>query len=212
MRAEWSEILKIQHDQVLYGLRVCLPARVTRVKAEAGTVDVEVGMLLPQVNPEDPPREVRELLDVPVAFPSSPTVEVAWAIQAGDPGLILVADHHLGNWLEVGRPIAPAVRSPHDLSNSVFLPGAVHPTSSRLPIPAEGVVVGVRDGEAIEIVGDEVRGGRGASEALATKADLEALIATFNAHTHVAPPGGGATAAPVPQASPSMGTSVLRGK
>lgn len=61
----------------------------------------------------------------------------------------------------------------------------------------------------------EIRSAGGTAQALATKADLDALIAAFNAHVHVYIPGTLATvptAVPTTPASSSTGTTKLRGE
>jgi hypothetical protein len=70
-------------------------------------------------------------------------------------------------------------------------------------------VVLVRDGTV------EIRLANGVAVPLATKADVDALVTTFNGHTHVYAPGPLTpvpTAVPVPLATPSVGTQILRGQ
>jgi phage gp45-like len=60
---------------------------------------------------------------------------------------------------------------------------------------------------------EEIRAAGGTAEALATKADVAALRATYNNHTHLYSPGTGAAIAtpkPVAQADAPSGTSILK--
>ncbi|MDQ3153625.1 MAG: hypothetical protein M3R63_18565 [Actinomycetota bacterium] len=56
----------------------------------------------------------------------------------------------------------------------------------------------------------EARSANGVAVALATKADIDALIATFNAHTHVLTTG--TAAVPAPPAAAAVGTTKLKGE
>lgn len=218
--AALNEVLDLLRRRILMELRVALPARVNRVKAATGRVDLEIQLLLPRVNPEAEPDRAPVLMDVPVLYPSSTACAIRFALAVGDPGLIVFADHALGSWLLAGDVVAPAVVAPHGFSGAVFLPG-LWPGSEGVTIPSEGVIVEVRDGEALEVIGNEVRAGRGASESLATKADLERVRDEFLAHVHGA--AGSPTTGPVQDFTPPdlpvpivaitvNGTDVTKGK
>lgn len=119
-------------------------------------------------------------------------------------------------------------------------PAAGHRTEAIVALvggePGHPVIVATRDQDGVKAIGDlaedetaiftsqaivkigadgsvEIRSLGGAAAALATKADLDALITTFNGHTHVYAPGPGTplpTALPVAQAPPSSGTTTLK--
>jgi len=208
-----NEVLDLLRRRVMLELRVALPARVNRVKAATGRVDVELQLLLPRVDPEAEPDRAPVLMDVPVLYPSSTTCAVRFALAAGDPGLIVFADHALGAWLLAGDVVGPAAMAPHGFSGAVFLPG-LWPSNESLEIPSEGVVVEVRDGEALEVAGSEVRAGRGASASLARTSELDTLKAAISGAVVVPGDGGASLKSTILAALAGwpVGTAVTRGK
>jgi len=107
---------------------------------------------------------------------------------------------------------SPAVVATRDEKTRAAIAGGI----------AEGETI-VYSGAAIVYVRNntvEIRLANGVAVPLATKADVDALIATFNAHTHLVaalpstglPPPTIPTLLPTGLAAPSVGTSVLRGQ
>jgi hypothetical protein len=207
--AALNEVLDLLRKRVMMELRVALPARINRVKANTGRVDLEVQLLLPRVNPELAPDRVPILMDVPVLYPSSTACAIRFALAVGDPGLIVFTDHALGSWLLAGDVVAPAVVAPHGFSGAVFLPGLWPGGPAGVTIPSEGVVVEVREGEALEVVGNEVRAGRGASDALATQDNLDAVASWADGIFTTIATSLGAT---FPGPPSQTGTTVTKGK
>ncbi len=176
---------------------------------------------------------------VAVLWPRVGAWGLSLALAPGDTGLLVCCDGDVATWRAGdGGVVEPLNLQRHHLSHAVFLPG-LHRRAAPLEAAASGsaaAVLGsssstgprvvIRSGGDVEItVGGSVRvrvaadgtvhlGDSTAASlvALATlvEARLEAIVAAFNAHTHVAPPGGGATAVPVPLITGSNAVGAAR--
>lgn len=77
--------------------------------------------------------------------------------------------------------------------------------NDRVVLGSDGDVLVVTDGGAVE-----VRSRNGTAVALATKADVQSLVDTYNGHTHIET--GATTETPLPEASSPEGTTILKGE
>lgn len=176
---------------------------------------------------------------VPVLWPRVGAWGLSLALAPGDTGLLVCCDGDLATWRTGdGSVVDPVLLQRHHLSHAVFVPG-LHRRGAPLEAAASGsaaAVLGsssssgprvvIRSGGDVEVsVGGSVRvrvaadgtvhlGDSTASSlvALATlvEARLAAIVTAYNSHTHVAPPGGGATAVPVPTITGSNSVGAAR--
>jgi hypothetical protein len=162
-RESWEDLLELVSRATSRGIRVAIPGRVLQVNNAAGTVAVRLEFLRPRTDPELEPDTDPDLPDVPVYFPSSTAVDTSYQLDKGDTGLVIFADYALGVWRDAGERTDPGPGEPHGLSGAVFFPG-LWPEGLQVPIPAEGLSVGMRGGERLEVVPGEVRVGTGATD------------------------------------------------
>lgn len=118
-----EEILRRNIHFSLQQLRVCLPARVTRVHGDQ-TVDLQPLWKVTYVGQQ--PADMPQVLAVPVVMPQGNTWRVSYPLAVGDTGLCLVTDRNLDTWLAgQGESVDPKDNRAHDLNDAVFLPGLV---------------------------------------------------------------------------------------
>jgi len=118
-----EEILRRTIHFNLQQLRVCLPARVTRVHGDQ-TVDLQPLFQVTYVGQK--PTDMPQVLAVPVLMPQGNTWRVSYPLAVGDTGLCLVADRNLDTWLAGrGESADPQDDRAHDLNDAIFLPGLV---------------------------------------------------------------------------------------
>lgn len=140
--------------------------------------------------------------EVPVMLPGSGGVRVKFPIRPGDEGVLLFASCSLDRYLSVGGEVDPADDRRGALSDAWFIPG-----SAGGPLgPGDAV-------PQIEFTETEIHAG--GSSALATKADLQAVVDEYILHTHPDPVSG-FTGTPAnaggPQPLPDpTGTLILKG-
>lgn len=197
---ELAEVLRAALDSRLGTLHVALPGRVESYDAAKRRADVQP--LVRQGYVDEAGARVVERLpviaDVPVVFPGSGGVRVTWPVNRGDTVLLIFCSASIDKWLAVGGDVDPLDDRRHTLSDAVAIPGLMDFASVGDATPQ------------IEFTTAEIRAG--GSAALATKADIDALIMTFNTHVHAGVlPGGSSTAIPSSPAIPSTGTQVLKG-
>jgi hypothetical protein len=196
MTISQAEILKIALRSGACAIRVALPGRVVAVKAN-GRVDVAIEQKVarPVADEQYTYDEVPRLLDVPVLWQSTQAAAIVMKLQAGDPGLVLFADHALGSWLTAGALVQPAVPDVHGASGAVFSPGLWPGAEGPEPV-SDGLRLEVREGVRLDMTGVLAQFTAGGSAAfLALKADVDALQARFDTHEAKFLTHGHATAA-----------------
>lgn len=185
-------------EEGLGDVNVAIPGRVEAFDPASARASVQPLVRRPYVT-EDGTRGVERLPvipDVPVIFPGSGPYSLRWPVAVGDTVLLVFASASLDQWLPRGGEVDPGDDRRHALSDAVAIPGLrdfAHPHSGGAS-------------KTIEFTPSEIR--VGGSQALATKADIDALRSWAETHTHPAP--GGATSAPAPPPS-ATGTTVLKG-
>lgn len=104
-------------------LRIAFPGAIAAVTAEQ-TVDVQP--LLKVRYAGQPPSAMPQIRGVPVVMPRGAAFRIAYPVQVGDTGLVLVADRSLDAWLAGdGSAADPNDTRAHDLADAVFIPGLV---------------------------------------------------------------------------------------
>lgn len=171
-----AEILQIALQSGSCAIRVALPGRVVRAKP-SGRVDVRIELRTarPVVDGQYEYQALPELLDVPVLWQSTQAASIVMKLQAGDPGLVVFADHALGAWLTAGALVSPALPDAHGASGAVFSPG-LWPGDEGPEVVSDGLRLEVREGVRLDMAGDLAQFTAGGSAAfLALKADVDGL-------------------------------------
>jgi hypothetical protein len=102
------------------------------------------------------------LADIPVAWPRTSSGYLTFPLNEGDKGELHVQDRSIDAWLELGDAVDPIMAWTHSLADAVFHP---HVFNSSDPIsPAT-------DQDAAVIEADQIKIGRGASDAAARVGD-----------------------------------------
>ena len=159
---------------------------------------------------------------VPVSFPRWGGFVIRMPLAAGDIVMLLVSDREIEGWLSSGgsQTVEPRGTTARRSLNDAIAIAGISTWSNPAPNLSDGhLVIGREDGAGefrIDADGNvtiasngEVRlsaGGDADQRSLRGEETLEAirdLIAAFNAHTHTAPSGGGATTAPTPIPPPA---------
>jgi hypothetical protein len=199
----------------LKNARVALPARVETYDATKQSVDVQP-LVYEGYLDEAGKRQAERLpvvAGVPVVFPGAGGFRVTFPIAKGDTVLLVFASSSIDRWLALGGEVDPQDDRRHHLSDAIAIPGLRDFAHALGNAPSSTMSLGKDGGPTIEISGSDIQAG--GSSALALKSDVDALITSFNSHTHLYAPGPGSptpTAAPVPLATtPSVGTSTLKG-
>ena len=189
-------------ERKLAGVHVSIPGKIVKYSDSDFRSDVQPLIKVGRTSDITGEREVESMpvvTEVPVLFPGSGGRRIKFPVTKGDTGLLIFSEASLDLWLAKGGEIDPGDDRRFSLSDAVFIPGlqAFPDTSDNTPI--------------IEFTaGGEIHAG--GSNSLATKADIDALITTFNSHTHTGVTTGGGTSGVVSaSASAASGTSVLKG-
>ena len=191
-----EELLELVLDHRLGNLHTAMPGRVESYDAAAQTCDV-----LPQLKRQVPDGEggytteaLPVLSGVPVCFPRGGSFFLSFPLAKGDFVLVVFSERATGNWRQKGEASNPGDLRMHSLAGAVAIPG-VYPTSGALD-DADGtnLVLG-KDGTAAAQIGITSSGielGRGTTDKVVTKKDLQSLYFAINAAACVANDGGAA--------------------
>lgn len=168
------------------GIRVALPGRVESY--DAATQKANVQPLIMEEETDDIGDRVSNALpvvtDVPICFPGAGPWRLTFPVKKGDTVLLIFSSSSLDRWLVRGGMVDPADDRHHNISDAVAYPGlfdfAHVPTSA----PTNAMVV---HASALKLGADD------ATDPVARKSDLDAVVAKLNGHTHLVPgaTGGG---------------------
>ncbi|MFH0902151.1 MAG: Gp138 family membrane-puncturing spike protein [Pseudomonadota bacterium] len=217
-----STLLVTAGDRATERLRVAIPAVV--ISFDADTMTCAAQPLIAHPRKEGGSRSDAPVGDVPVLYPGTMRSQVRFPLAKGDQVLLVFLDRASDDWAlalltsEVSSPKEkrPAERRFHDLTDCIAIPFCTAVPANRavaidrLVVRHGDVTLALTDaGEAL--VHDGVDG---EAVALATKADVQALVTWAKTHTHsgvtTGPGASGVPVAPLP-GNPD-GTSVLKGK
>lgn len=194
-------------DAGLVEARTGIPARVVAYDAATRRADVQPLIRRTAVD-EDGVRQTSDdpvIPDVPVAFPGSGSARIKFPISVGDEVWLTFAHASLDKYkARLGGSGPSRTIDPEDTRHHHIADAIVWPMMQTAADDASTL---------IEFTSTEIRAG--GSAALATKADIDALISAFNAHTHTVPITGAAgttsSTAPLVAAGSAAGTAVLKG-
>lgn len=186
--------------QAFADLRVSMPARVEKYDDATQLADVQP-LLKDSYVDEDGERQIARLpvvTNVPVVFPGGGGMRITFPVRAGDTVLLVFSDRSIDSWLAQGGEASPEDERRHHLSDAVAIPG-LHPNNAAWSGTESGVVT----------IGEDTASSDFAALATATRNEITALrntvdafVTLYNAHEHLAPPGGGPTG-PLEPALPS---------
>ena len=147
-----SEALAGAASKALAEMRTIIPATVVSYDAASQTVSAQV-IPCRRRSEKGVVTCVRDpvLSSLPVLFPSSANgdISMVWNLEAGDPGVLLVAERAIDEWLQTGEPTTEPVDYLRRfyLSDAIFLPG-MRPFSAPLPtiaLPTDGIKIRAGD-------------------------------------------------------------------
>jgi hypothetical protein len=144
------------------------------------------------------------LVDCPVFTLQGGGGAIQMPIQAGDPCIVLFADRNIDNWYSNGSEAAPADLRCHHLNDGLAIVG-INALTSTLPAYDANVNITIPTRKKLVVSGTTATAEIFGSQLLALKADVDDIVAKFNAHTH-------ATAATGPASTPNnAGTITITG-
>jgi hypothetical protein len=185
-------------------IRQCIPARVETYDEATRKASV-LPLLMDAFTDSAGERQTEALpviTNVPVVFPGSGGTRVRWPVARGDVVLLLFSSASLDKWLARGGMVDPGDDRAYDLNDCVAIPGF----SDFATADDAGVMIEFTASGQIHAGGDQ---------ALATKADLEALRTWIATHKHSGvTTGAGISAVFDPTSGPlptPTGTLTLKG-
>lgn len=216
-----AQVLDLFRKSMSRQLRVALPAQVQSYDASTQTVDVQPTV---QDSFTDEDGNLQQfnfpvITNVPVLFPGGGGFRLTFPLQQGDFVFLMFSDRSLDVWqAQGGVNVDPLDERRHHIADAVAVPG-LHPNS----IPWTGAsVTGVTAGKdggpqivfrpsTIELGGSD---GSPPSDFVALASlvlgQLNAIVSSFNAHTHLTSPSGGPSGPPLPvMSSPSSVASAI---
>lgn len=196
-----QEVIADAIESRLLEVHTSIPGKVVSYDKKSQTAEVA-----PVVQRAEPRDDGSSAL---TPLPSIPNVPVSWhrgggagltmPLKAGDHVLLVFSEAAFGHWRASGELAPPGDLRRHSLGYAYAVPGG-GPESQALDDAAG-------DGEVVLTVGDNVFRVGGASADMVALAKLVQLAldkiqATFDAHTHMHPPGPSPPAPTSPPASP----------
>lgn len=196
-----QEILFRAISRAQRGIRQALPARVESYDAAARKVTVQP-LLLESYEASDGTRTAEALpmiTNVPVVFPGSGGARMVFPVSRGDTVLLLFSSASLDRWLVRGGQLDPGDDRNHDLNDCVALLGL----QSFAEVSDADPMIEFTSGGQIHV---------GGSDALATKADIDALRSHIASHVHTGvTTGGGSSGPPLTPPPSAIGTLITKG-
>lgn len=219
-----SDLLDQLSARTMGQMRVSLPGIVSSYDHATQRAVVEVAIT------ERDGTKIAPITDVPVCFYRAGGYLMRGPVAQGDTGWLTFADRDIGSWLKLGGFRPPDSSRRFDWSDAIFLP-CLAPENNALSYPSGendhlviaredgAAVLRLEDGKVTVDAGTEILLGDGASQFVAlaslVKAEIDALKATFDSHTHLYSPGPGAaiaSATPLPAstATGNMGAAKVK--
>ena len=111
------------------------------------------------------------LVDIPVAWPRTSSGYITFPLNEGDKGELHIQDRSLDAWLELGDAVDPIAAWTHALGDAVFHPHIFNDSNPIVP---------GTDQSAAVFEGDEIKIGRGATDAAARVGDTTVADTTMD--------------------------------
>lgn len=171
----------------LSGVHVALPCRVESFDAAKNRAVLRPLIRHAYVDDDGVTQqeELPLINSVPVLFPGAGAVRITFPVQRGTIVLAIFAHKNLDRWLVKGGIVDDVPDRQHAIDDAVAIPGLFDFTSVPTAAPTDAMVL---HGSAIKL------GGADATDPVARKSDIQALVAALNSHIHTAP--GGLSPAP----------------
>jgi hypothetical protein len=175
-----AELLRIVIRQVKLSTRTHTVGQVLEYDADTQRAKVSVDILsvvadnskLP--GPGDPNPSVSQppvvIEGIPVAWPRTSSGYITFPLNEGDKGELHIQDRSLDAWLELGDAVDPVAAWTHALGDAVFHPHIFNDSNPITP---------GTDQSAAVFEGDEIKIGRGASDAAARVGDTTTADTTM---------------------------------
>lgn len=143
--------------------------------------------------------------NVPVVWPRGGGASLTFPLEQGDGVLLVFSERSMDTWLSVGGEAEPGSPTMFDLSDAIAVPGlnsfnvASHsPNNDDVQLTKGTTRITIKKNGNVEIDGDNIELGT-IIKALVN----DTFLTIYDAHTHVAPSGGGTTAPPLPISIPA---------
>lgn len=176
-------ILNAIKASTMADLRVAIPARVERYDPGTQTIDAQplVQDSYTDENGERVTENLPVVTSVPVIFPGGGGFRLVFPLQQGDTVLLVFNDRALDAWQSGGNLATPADDRRHELTDAVAIPG-LHADNAAWSDAGEAVITIGRDGDNGDYaaLSSKVR-----DEIQALRDTVNALVSTYNGHTHV---------------------------
>lgn len=206
LSVELPEILDAHHRAKMDEVHTALPGRIVAYYPATQTADVQPTIRRVSYA-EDGTRaddEFPVLPHVPVCWPSGGGFFLSFPLAVGDHVLVVFSEGATGDWRVSGNTSSPSEVTRHGLNGAFAIPGANPDAKALKDASATDIIIG-KDNTNIQISinGSAITLGKGTADfvALSQKVDsaIAAIVAKFNAHTHIitmtAPAGAAGTAA-----------------
>lgn len=170
-------------------IRVALPGRIESYNASTQKANVQP-LILEEHTDDIGERQIERLpvvTDVPVCFPGCGGMRVTFPVKVGDTVLLVFCSSSIDRWLARGGEVDPEDTRHHNISDAIALPGlfdfAHVPTSA----PTDALVL---HSTKIQLGADD------ASDPVARKSDLQAIVNALDTHAHTGVTTGAGTSGP----------------
>jgi hypothetical protein len=192
MTQEFVDQVNKTAQKAVEGMHTALPGKVTAFDPETCLASVQPVAKYKKPNGETMDYPV--ITGVPVVFPRSGSITVAWPVKAGDGCLLVFAESALDYW-QYGKETDTDLK--FDLSNAIAIPGLAAEGCPAMRAAAEENAVVVTVGStALKVTQDGVTiSGKLTVEGEITATDVKAKGISLATHTHTGD-SGGSTSAP----------------
>lgn len=227
-----AELIRLAMKQNQAEMHVSLPGRIDVYNAVEQKADIKPLLKRPLVASDGTilaSEELPILMDVPIVFPrggaGTGNFFISWPLAAGDLVHLIFNERSIDQYLDKrGDDTDPLDFRMHNLSDAVAYPGFYPRKLSLVEADPDNAVFGKDEGIQLHVTPADTAEFRVAGVADVSVAIAETLQAfwdttvktkfdAFDAHTHVAPAGGGATTGPTPTvAFPTFDTAVISDK
>jgi hypothetical protein len=222
---DWSDVNARLRETLVRDLRVSLPCTVESYDASKGKVSVQPGLRELQEGDDGTlvPLRPSPITNVPVHFPGAGGFRITFPIQKGDTGYVIFSDRSLDRWLAGrGEEIDLDDERCHDITDAIAFEPGIRPFGNPWTgAHADHLTIGKDGGlqvffQSTEISLGEANAAYAVALAESVKAELDAIRAQFDTHTHTGGlPGPGVTGVPVvPFGGPSgsVGSTTVKVK
>lgn len=186
-----EELLLTAQDASLAGLWSALPGIVQSYNASEQTADIQPAVMNGYTDEggERATETLPVIPRVPVVFPGAGSYSITWPLAKGDTVLLVFSSRSIDTYLSQGGVVDPRDDRRHSLSDAVAIPGL---RTYKSPIASA-----TASADALVLAAPTLLlGGADASDPVARKSDLSAVVTALNNHEHYPPTISGATYTP----------------